>query len=251
MSDSTDLQSLKGRRALITGPTRGIGLAIARLFRQAGAELVLADKQAEACEDLASELSAVSLPTDVADPDDLEHLADGCGEIDILVCNAGIAGRGGPMHEAPAEERERLFATNMQHPLLLTGLLAPRMVQRGKGSIVLLSSIAGLRGTAAIGLYGMTKAAVSQLARNLAVEWGPHGIRANAIAPGLVATEWADVIIGNSAAKEKRLQATPLRRVAEPNEIASVALFLASDASSFITGQTIVADGGTLISDGN
>lgn len=251
MADPTELLSLKGKRALITGPVRGIGLATARLFHAAGAELVLADKDAKDCDALADELGAVSLPTDVASAAELEFLAANCGDIDVLVCNAGVPGPVGPMNHASAEDRHLLFAINMQHPLLLSGLLAPAMAKRGVGSIVLLSSIAGQRGNAAVGLYGMTKAAISQLARNLAVEWGPRGVRANAIAPGLVATDWADAIIGNPAARDRRLQATPLRRIGQPEEIASLALFLAGDASSFITGQTIVADGGTLISDGN
>lgn len=251
MPDLADLYSLDGRRALITGPTRGIGLAIAKLFAQAGAQLVLADLDAAACDALAGELGGTSFPTDVSDRSALQRLADSCGDIDILVCNAGIPGPVGPMHEASDKEREKLYATNLQHPLILSGLLAPQMAARRSGTIVLLSSIAGLRGNAAIGHYGIAKAAVSQLARNLAVEWGPNGVRANCIAPGLVATNWADAIIGNPAARDKRLSQTPLRRVGEPHEIASIALFLASEASSFITGQTIVADGGTLISDGN
>lgn len=251
MSDISGLYDLTGLRALVTGPTRGIGLATARLLASAGAELVLADIDASACDALADELGGISIPTDVADRTALEDLAGACGNVDVLICNAGIAGPAGPMHNATDVDRDRLFAVNMGHPLILSGLIAPRMAERGSGSIVLLSSIAGLRGNGAIGLYGMTKAAVSQLARNLAVEWGPSGVRANAIAPGLVATEWADAIIGNPEARKKRLGATPLRRVAEPEEIASVALFLSCRASSFVTGQTLVVDGGTIISDGS
>lgn len=251
MSDAAGFFDLGGRRVLVTGPARGIGLAIARLFASAGAELVLADVDAGACDALTVELGATSIPTNVADRASLEKLARTCGDVDVMVCNAGIAGPPGPMNRVSDTDRERLFAVNMEHPLNLSGLIAPRMAERGSGSIVLLSSIAGLRGNGAIGLYGMTKAAVSQLARNLAVEWGPSGVRANAVAPGLVATEWAEAIIGNPEARKKRLGATPLRRVAEPEEIASVALFLACSASSFVTGQTLVVDGGTTISDGS
>ncbi len=251
MPDLVDLYSLKSQTALVTGPTRGIGLAIAKLFAEAGAGLVLADIDAPACDALAAELGGTSIPTDVSDDGALRSLAAECRSIDVLVCNAGIAGPAGPMHTASEAELATLYATNLHHPVTLTGLLAPQMAERGSGAIVLLSSIAGLRGNAAIGHYGITKAGLSQLARNLAVEWGPSGVRANCVAPGLVATEWADAIIGNPVAHGKRLAQTPLRRVAKPCEIASVALFLASEASSFITGQTIVADGGTLISDGN
>ncbi|HSG57564.1 MAG TPA: SDR family oxidoreductase, partial [Paracoccaceae bacterium] len=171
--------------------------------------------------------------------------------IDVLVCNAGIAGPPGPMHKLAEDDRRRLLAVNLEHPLILSSLIAPSMAARGGGSIVLMSSIAGMRGNAAIGMYGMTKAAVAQLARNLAVEWGPQGVRANAIAPGLIATDWAAAILADDSAAERRLGLTPLRRAGDPAEIAATALFLASQASSFITGQTIVADGGTLITDGN
>jgi NAD(P)-dependent dehydrogenase (short-subunit alcohol dehydrogenase family) len=251
MSDLTRLFGLAGQRALITGPTRGIGLAIARLFASAGAELVLAGDERAACDTMALELGAVSLPTDVADPSALEQLAAQAGAVDVLVCNAAIAGQPGPMHLTSEKARQHLMAVNLDHPIRLTGLIAPGMAARGGGSIVLMASIAGLRGNAAIGHYGISKAGIAQLARNLAVEWGPQGVRANAIAPGLVATAWADAILSDPDRADKRLGLTPLRRIAEPEEIAAVALFLASRAGGFVTGQTIVVDGGTMITDGN
>lgn len=254
MDDLRRIYGLEGRTALITGPTKGIGLAIARLFAAAGAQLILAGNERHACNALSEELSGISIPTDVADPAALRTLAkraESAGGVDVLVCNAGIAGPEGPMHALEESERDRLFATNLEHPMRLTALLAPAMAARGRGSIVLLSSIAGLRGTAGLGVYGITKAAIAQLARNLAVEWGPRGVRSNAIAPGLIRTEWADAVIGDPRTAERRLGLTPLRRVGTPAEIAATALFLASDAAGFITGQTIVADGGTLITDGN
>lgn len=251
MSDPGSLLSLAGKRALITGPTSGIGLAIARLFAAAGAELVLAGIDAAACDDLAAALGGVSIPTDVGDRAALDALAKRCGAVDVLVCNAGIAGTPGPMHAMPEDACQQLYAINLAHPVKLTGLLAPQMAARGGGSIILLSSIAGLRGNAAIGHYGITKAGISQLARNLAVEWGPKGLRANAIAPGLIETAWASAILTDPASAERRLGLTPLRRAGRPEEIAATALFLAGEASSFITGQTIIVDGGTTITDGN
>ncbi|MHA6719976.1 SDR family NAD(P)-dependent oxidoreductase [Sphingomonas sp. RS6] len=251
----SDLFRLAGRTALITGPASGIGLACARLFAAAGARLVLADRDAAACDALASELGGLSLPTDVADPAALARLAEMAeretGGIDVLLCNAGIAGPAGPMHALAPADWDALRRINLDHPMHLTGLVAPRMAERGRGSIVLLSSIAGARGNARLGAYGITKAAVSQLARNLAVEWGPHGVRANAVAPGLIDTAWADAILANPQAAQRRLGLTPLRRIGRVEEVAATALYLASDAGGFTTGQTIVVDGGTLVSDGN
>jgi NAD(P)-dependent dehydrogenase (short-subunit alcohol dehydrogenase family) len=254
MADIDTLFSLEGRTALVTGAVRGIGLAITRMFAGAGARLVLVDHDADGCHALAAELGAFAVVADLADPGaiaDLAALPEVTRGIDVLVCNAGIAGAPSPMHEMAEEDRERLFAVNLLHPMRLCNAIAPRMAAAGGGTIILLSSIAGLRGNARLGTYGMTKAAVSQLARNLAVEWGPDGVRANAIAPGLIETDWADAIVGNPEAHGKRMGLTPLRRIGKPQEIAATALYLASDAGAFTTGQTIVVDGGTLISDGN
>ncbi|WP_033921886.1 SDR family NAD(P)-dependent oxidoreductase [Sphingomonas sp. 37zxx] len=246
---------LDGRTALVTGPVHGIGLAIARLFAGAGARLVLADRDAAECDALAASLGAISLPTDVADAAALARLADAAeersGGIDILVCNAGIAGPVAAMHAVSEAEREQLYAINLLHPIRLTAAIAPRMAARGRGSIVLLSSIAGLRGNARLGHYGITKAGIAQLARNLSVEWGPSGVRANAIAPGLIATDWAEAILSSPERADRRLGLTPLRRAGTPQEVAATALYLASDAGGFTTGQTIVVDGGTTVSDGN
>lgn len=254
MSDPASLFSLAGRTALITGPARGIGLAIARLFAAAGARLVLVDKDADECAALARELGGTAHAADLSEAAairDLVALPQLETGVDVLVCNAGIPGSPSAMHETSEAEREALYAINLLHPLRLCNAIAPRMAAAGGGSIILMSSLAGLRGNARLGHYGMTKASLAQLARNLAVEWGPHGIRANAIAPGLIETGWAAGIVGNPDAAKRRLGLTPLRRMGTPTEIAGTALYLASDAGAFTTGQTIVVDGGTLISDGN
>jgi NAD(P)-dependent dehydrogenase (short-subunit alcohol dehydrogenase family) len=251
---------LSGRTVLITGGTRGIGRAMADAFATAGARLVIASDETDECSRLATQLGedgheAQGVPTDVRDRAQLRALVDRSldqfGAIDVLVCNAGISGAMGRMHEAGEADREQLFAVNFEHSLHLTGMVAPLMAEHGGGSIILTASLAGLRGNARLGLYGITKAALIQLARNLAVEWGPSGVRANAIAPGLIRTSWASAILSNPQASERRVQAAPLRRVGEPWEVAAAALFLAGPGSAFITGQTLVVDGGTLISDGN
>lgn len=251
---------LAGRTVLLTGATRGIGRAMADAFADAGARLALASNDDDACHALASDLrdrgcEAIGMPTDVGDTAQLDRLFDTTlmtfGAVDVLVCNAGIPGPFGSMGDATAAEREALFAINLVHPLHLATRTAPHLAARGGGSIIITASIAGLRGNARIGLYGLTKAALAQLARNLAVEWGPAGVRANALAPGLIGTTWADAILSSREATAARLQQTPLRRIGEPWEVAAAALFLAGPGSAFITGQTLVIDGGTLISDGS
>jgi NAD(P)-dependent dehydrogenase (short-subunit alcohol dehydrogenase family) len=248
---------LAGKVVLITGATRGIGLAMSEAFADAGAALVLASEEATAAAELADRLSAdaIGVRADVTRADDLAALVAAAmarlGRIDVLVCNAGIAGPHGPMAAAEDEALDRLLDVNLRHPLRLANLVAPIMAAAGGGVLLLTASIAGLRGNKGVGLYGLTKAALAQLARNLAVEWGPHGIRANAVAPGLIATGWADAILANPDATKRRLSLTPLRRIGTPREVAATAVFLAGPGAGFITGQTIVVDGGTIISDGN
>ena len=197
------LFSLAGRTALITGAGGGIGSATARMFAAAGASVVLSDQNVESCAALASELAAVgadatTLPADLTDQAMVRAMAEqslALGPIDILVCNGAIEGHVGPIGEASDVASDRLLAVNLRSAMTLASVLAPAMASRKRGSIVLVASIAGVRGNKAIGLYGLSKAGLIQLARNLAVEWGPHGVRANSISPGLIRTLFARPIL--------------------------------------------------------
>ncbi len=252
--------TLQDRVVLLTGATGGIGAVTARLMARAGARLVLSSDETDRCEALAASLradgaDARSLPADLADQQAVHAMAkaalDCFGGIDILVCNGGMEGHVGPIGEAGEAAIDRLLAVNLRSAMTLTAVIAPHMAGNGTGSIVLVASIAGLRGNKAIGLYGVSKAALAQLGRNLAVEWGPQGVRVNTLSPGLIRTPFARPILDNPDYLPRRLGLTPLRRAGEPEEIAATILFLASDASGFVTGHNLVADGGTTISDGN
>lgn len=257
---TAQLFALSGRVAIVTGGTRGIGLAIVRALAEAGAHVVLSSEDAQDCDRVAAELGAQGLrvsahPCDLGQPHDPERLVAAAlaaqGRIDMLVCNGGIEGPVGPIAQASPEAIERVLQINLKSAIALTSAACPHMAAQGGGSIVLIASIAALRGNKAIGVYAMSKAALAQLARNLAVEWGPAGIRANTIAPGLTHTGFAQALIDDAAFMQRRMAMTPLRRPGRPEEIAATALFLLSDGGGFITGQTIVADGGTLITDGS
>jgi NAD(P)-dependent dehydrogenase (short-subunit alcohol dehydrogenase family) len=247
---------LKGQVAVVTGSTRGIGKAIARALGQAGAMVVISSRRQEACEAVASEfraegLEVMALACHVGHRDQLQGLVDqtmqAWGRIDILVCNAATNPVYGPMAEIADEAFDKIMGTNVRSVFQLCNMVCPGMAERGRGSVILISSIAALRGNAVIGVYGISKAAEAGLARNLAVEWGPKGVRVNAIAPGLIRTDFARALLEDPVRRQRSEQATPLRRIGEPEDIAGVALFLASDAAAFVTGQTIVADGGETI----
>ncbi|MFD0668355.1 SDR family NAD(P)-dependent oxidoreductase [Ramlibacter sp. MAHUQ-53] len=258
-SPSPSLFDLSGQVALVTGAGSGLGLAIALAMADHGADVVAAGLAGDELEQAASQCRArgrraMALPCDLAQPGAGRELARRAlaafGRIDTLVCNAGIQGPAGPLGAVGDDDWDRVMAVNLRSAWELSSALAQAMAERGSGSLIFMASIAALRGNRAIGLYGMSKAALAQLARNLAVEWGPRGVRANAIAPGLVRTPLAQGLLADAAFMARRLAATPLRRVGEPEEIAGVAVMLAGRAGGFITGQVLVADGGTLVSDG-
>jgi NAD(P)-dependent dehydrogenase (short-subunit alcohol dehydrogenase family) len=247
---------LTGRTAVVTGSSRGIGRSIAQTMAGMGARVVISSRKGEACELVAAGIrekggEAAVIPCNVSRRTEVEALIRGAeaqfGPIDILVCNAAVNPYYGPLGEIPDEAFDKIMGANVKSNLWLCSLAIPGMAERGGGSVIIVSSIAGIRGTEMIGAYGISKAADFALARNLAVEWGPRNVRVNCIAPGLVKTDFARALWEDEKALERRNRATPLRRIGAPDEIGGVAAFLASPAASFITGQVIVADGGVTI----
>jgi len=250
------LFNLTGKVAVITGSTKGIGKAIAEEYAKAGAKVVISSRKADACEQVASELQAkgfeaLPIACHVGDKAQLQNLVDktleAWGRIDILVCNAATNPVYGATSTVSDEAFDKIMGTNVKGTFWLCNMVIPQMAELGGGSIVLLSSIAGIRASANIGVYGMSKAAEAGLARNLSLEWGPRNIRVNSIAPGLIRTDFAQALLDDPDRLKRVEEKLPLRRVGEPVDIAGVALFLASAAGAYVTGQTIVADGGDTI----
>jgi NAD(P)-dependent dehydrogenase (short-subunit alcohol dehydrogenase family) len=247
------LFDLTGKTAIVTGSSRGIGLAIAEALAEAGASVVISSRKQEACDEAAGAIrakggKAAAIACHIGERAQLERLVAEtrrqCGAIDILVCSAGVNPHYGPMVEIPDAAFDRIIAANVRSVMVLAGMVLPEMAARRDGAVVLMSSIAGLRGTMGLGAYSISKAAVMQLARGLALEWGPHNIRVNAIAPGLIKTDFARALWEDETLVARRIEATPLRRLGEAEDIAGAALLLASPAGRYITGQTIVVDGG-------
>ena len=250
------LFSLEGKVALITGSTKGIGKAIAHRMAEQGSKVVISSRNQDACDEVATELrgqglEALGVACNINYQEQLENLAKTAsaefGKVDILVCNAALNPFFGPSQEIPDEAFDKVMHANIGSVHRLCKLVIPGMAEAGGGAVIIVSSIGGLKGTDALGAYAISKAADMQIARNLAVEWGPKNIRVNCIAPGLVRTDFARALWENPEIYEATVSKYPLRRIGEPDEIAGAAVMLASDAGSFTTGQTIVIDGGGTI----
>lgn len=252
-----DLFDIRGKVALITGSSRGIGKAIAIRMAEAGAKVVVSSRKLDACESVVNEIrgaggEAVALACNIGDKAQLQSLVDrtieAFGRIDILVCNAAVNPHYGRNQDIPDDAFDKILDCNVRSNHWLCQMTIPAMAERRDGAVIIISSVAGLHGSTAIGTYGISKAADMQLARNLALEWGPSNVRVNCIAPGLVRTDFARALWENPKTHEHVCARTPLGRIGEPDEIAGCAVYLASPSASFLTGQTIVIDGGAQVS---
>ncbi len=250
------LFDLTGKVAMITGSTKGIGKSLAEEMARAGAKVVVSSRKAEACEAVKKEFEAqgfqvLAQPCNVSRKEELQALVDltlkTWGRIDIVVANAAANPYYGPLTEIPDEAFDKVMLNNVKSVLWLAAMTLPGMAERGGGSFISVGSIGGILANTVIGAYGISKAADHHLVRNLAAEWGPKNVRVNAIAPGLVKTDFARALWEDATRRAQREAATPLRRLGEPRDIGGIGVFLASDAAAFITGQTIVADGGVTI----
>ena len=253
---SKSLFDLSGKVALVTGSTKGIGKSMAEELARAGCKVVVSSRKAEACEAVRAEFEkqgfeVLAQPCNISRKEELQALVDKTlamwGRVDIAIANAAANPYYGPLTEIPDEAFDKVFHNNVKSVLWLAGITLPGMAARGGGSFITVGSIGGLRASTVLGAYGMSKAADHHLMRNLAAEWGPKNVRVNAIAPGLVKTDFARALWEDPQRAAERVSNTPLRRLGEPRDIGGVAVFLASDAAAFITGQVIVADGGVTI----
>ena len=252
----TTMFDLTGKVALITGSSRGIGKAIAMQMALHGARVVISSRKAEACESAAAEIvaaggAAMAHACHVGHKEQLQALVNATlerwGRIDVVVCNAASNPHFGPLARISDEAFEKIIHNNVLSTLWLCGITLPAMAERHDGAVIIVSSVSGFVGSEMLGAYGISKAADMQLARNLAVEWGPHNIRVNCIAPGVIRTEFSRALWADPARAATFARSYPLRRLGEPDDVAGVAVLLASRAGNFICGQTLVVDGGGLI----
>ena len=253
-----NLFDLSGKIAVVTGSSRGIGKSIASQMALHGANVVVSSRSQESCDAVAVEIneslpreagSVLGIACHVGKKDDLENLVNSTreklGKIDILVCNAAVNPFYGSMLEISDTAYEKVLDSNVKSNHWLSQLVIPEMIERRDGVIIIVSSVGGLRGSATLGTYGVSKAADIAIVRNISAEFGLYNIRANAIAPGLIKTDFAKALWENPATLKNSTQNSHLKRIGEPDEIGGAAVFLASDAGKFVSGQTIVIDGGS------
>lgn len=255
-----DLFDLSGQTALITGSTKGIGKAIACRFAQYGANVVVSSRKEDVCEAVAAEIndkwadrggSATAIPCHISHKEQLQALVnkteDALGPIDILIPNAAVNPYYGPSADMPDSAWDKIMETNVRSTFWLCNMVLPGMAERGKGAVTIIASISGLKASVELFAYSVSKVAEHQIARNFAAEYGPKGIRVNAIAPGLIKTDFAKTLWTDPVRLDRVNSRLPLRRLGDPNEIAGAALFLSSKAGAYMTGQVLNVDGGAAI----
>lgn len=249
------LFDMTGQVAVITGSSRGIGKAIAEEMAEHGAKVVISSRKLDACEEVAAAINAkygagtaIAIAANISSKESLQNLVTqtraAFGKITALVCNAASNPYYGPMADISDEQFAKILTNNIVANNWLVSMVVPEMIARGQGSVTIISSIGGIRASTTIGAYCISKAADMQLARNLAHEYGPSGVTVNCIAPGLIKTDFAKALWDDPATLKRSTATAALRRIGEPDEIAGAAVFLASRAGAFTTGQTIVIDGG-------
>ncbi|MFS2110577.1 SDR family oxidoreductase [Sphingomonas sp. Sphisp140] len=249
---------LTGKVAIVTGSSRGIGKASAEALADAGAKVVISSRKQDACDEVAAEINAkhgagtaLAVAASISDKEALRHLVEETrrvfSRVDVLICNAASNPYYGPLEGIADDQFRKILDNNILSNHWLIQMVAPEMRERREGSIVIISSIGGLRGSPVIGAYNVSKAADLQLARNYAVEFGPDNVRVNCIAPGLIRTDFARALWEDPERAKATNSTTPLRRIGEPEEIAGAVVYLASRASAFMTGQAMVIDGGVTI----
>ena len=249
------LFDLSGKVAVITGSSRGIGKAIAEAMADAGAKVTISSRKPGPCQEVADAINAkhgegtaIAVPANISSKEDLQAMVDATneafGKIDICVCNAASNPYYGPMSGIEDDAFAKILQNNIISNNWLIQMCAPQMRERKDGAVIIVSSIGGLRGSPVIGAYNISKAADFQLARNLATEFGVDNSRVNCIAPGLIKTDFAKALWDNPDTLKRSLSGTPLKRIGEPEEIAGAAVYLASKAGAYMTGQMMVVDGG-------
>ena len=249
---------LTGKSAIITGSSKGIGKSIAMQMALHGAKVVVSSRKADVCEETAKEINdacegqdgeAIVIPCNISDKTAMQMLVDETrnqfGKVDILVCNAATNPFFGSLMDIPEESFDKVMHNNIKSNHLLCNMVLPEMIERKDGNIIIISSVGGLKGSAVLGAYDISKAADIMLVKNLAIEFGPHNVRTNAIAPGLFRTDFAKALWENPDILKQSTATCPLRRIGEPDEIGGAAVFLASSAGSFVNGHTLVIDGGS------
>ena len=253
------LFNLNNKSILITGSSRGIGKSIARHCAIHGANVIISSRKLNICEQTAEEINnevgkelAHPIAASISDENQLDELVkktrEKLGKIDVLICNAATNPFMGSMLDMPNDKFDKVMNNNIKSNQILCNLVLPEMIDREDGSIIIISSIAAIKGSAILGAYNISKAADVMIVKNIAAEFGHKNIRANSIAPGLIKTDFAKALWENPDILKTVLATTPMQRIGEPDEIAGVAVMLASEAGNYINGQTIVVDGGTTIS---